>query len=329
MDVPALVGAGAGVLASRTAPCCCWIPKRACCTSIRTRARLERANAVIAGRAARDSAARTRAFDKCHTADGTRIAVVANLGAGADEAAAAVAAGAEGCGLLRTEFLFLDRDTPPSEDEQAAAYQAIAQALDGRPFKIRTFDIGGDKPLPYLPMPPEENPALGLRGIRAALRRSDLLRIQLAAILRVTPAPRIMLPMIASLSEVRAVRAVLERYGRVARDAARHYDRDAGLRGGRRPVRPRGRFSSPSAPTTSRNTRSRWIAANAQLAPQIDAFHPAVLSLIAQAAAGAASAGQASCGVRRPLPAIRSPRRCLIWAGRPRAFPCRRAPSRA
>src|SRR5207244_144934 len=85
-----------------------------------------------------------------------------------------IADGAEGCGLRRTEFLFSERDTAPSEAEQLESYQAIADALGGRPLVLRLMDIGGDKPLRYLPLPYEENPALGLRGIRTALWRKDL-----------------------------------------------------------------------------------------------------------------------------------------------------------
>ena len=91
--------------------------------------------------------------------------------------------GAEGCGLLRTEFLFLDRETPPDEEEQPAV-PAIARALEGRPLIVRTLDVGGDKAAPYLPIAAEENPALGLRGVRVSLWRPDLLRTQLRAILR-------------------------------------------------------------------------------------------------------------------------------------------------
>ena len=101
-------------------------------------------------------------------ADGTRIEVFANLGAVA-ETAAAVENGAEGCGLLRTEFLFMDRASAPDEDEQFAAYQSIAAALDGRPLIVRTLDIGADKPVGYLPLPPQANPALGVRGVRVHL----------------------------------------------------------------------------------------------------------------------------------------------------------------
>ncbi|RZM01577.1 MAG: phosphoenolpyruvate--protein phosphotransferase, partial [Sphingomonas sp.] len=118
----------------------------------------------------------------CHTADGTRIEVFANLGAAA-EAGPAVANGAEGCGLLRTEFLFLERDTAPTVAEQHHEYQAIADALEGRPLIVRLLDIGGDKPAPYLAMAAEENPALGLRGIRVGLVHTGLLEDQLRAIL--------------------------------------------------------------------------------------------------------------------------------------------------
>ncbi|HET7502681.1 MAG TPA: putative PEP-binding protein, partial [Kofleriaceae bacterium] len=123
--------------------------------------------------------------------------------------------GADGCGLLRTEFAFvdrLDRQSAPSEDDQAARYQQIADALQGRPLVIRTLDAGGDKPLPYLPGAREDNPALGVRGVRLGLRHPELLRAQLRAILRVVPGGvcRIIVPMIASPAELRAVRAMLD-----------------------------------------------------------------------------------------------------------------------
>ncbi|MDB5498962.1 MAG: ptsP, partial [Phenylobacterium sp.] len=151
------------------------------------------------------------ARDPAKLADGTRVPVLANLGSLA-EAEAAAAGGAEGSGLLRTEFLFLDRETAPDEDEQARQYQAIADALGGKPLVIRLLDIGGDKPVAYLPNTPEDNPALGVRGVRLLLRRPQLLRAQLRAILRVEPRGRcsIMVPMVSRLSELRAVRAALE-----------------------------------------------------------------------------------------------------------------------
>jgi len=172
----------------------------------------DRARGEIGARAARREAARSRAHEQTNTADGTRIEVFANLGSVAD-AEIAVAEGAEGCGLLRTEFLFLDRDLPPGEDEQRAAYQAIADALGARPLIVRTLDIGADKPAPWLPLASEDNPALGLRGIRLQLERPDLLETQLRALLGVrSPGPlRIMLPMVSTLAEIRAARAVLDR----------------------------------------------------------------------------------------------------------------------
>ncbi|PZU53251.1 MAG: phosphoenolpyruvate--protein phosphotransferase, partial [Brevundimonas sp.] len=174
-------------------------------------ARQARAQSAAAARERRRADARALAGEDCRTADGVRIEVFANLGDAA-EAAPAVAGGAEGCGLLRTEFLFLERETAPDEDEQLAEYQAIADALDGRPLIVRTLDAGGDKPLPYLPTPPEENPALGLRGVRSGLHRPDILLTQLRAICRVRSrgAVAVMLPMIASVAEVRQARAMLD-----------------------------------------------------------------------------------------------------------------------
>jgi phosphocarrier protein FPr/phosphocarrier protein len=172
---------------------------------------LARAHDEIAARAARREAARTRAHEQTVTADGTRIEVFANLGSVAD-AEVAVEEGAEGCGLLRTEFLFLDREVPPDEDEQRAAYQQIAEALGERPLIVRTLDIGADKPAPWLPLHAEDNPALGLRGIRLQLARPDLLETQFRALLgvRARESLRIMLPMVSSLAEIHAARETLQ-----------------------------------------------------------------------------------------------------------------------
>ena len=134
------------------------------------RARLERTRLAGVREANRRTSQQAAA-----TADGRAIEVAANI-ATLEDAKTAVENGAEGCGLLRTEFLFMDRDAPPSEDEQFAAYQAIAAALAGRPLIIRTLDVGADKPVAYLPLPHDENPALGLRGVRVSLRWPQLLR---------------------------------------------------------------------------------------------------------------------------------------------------------
>ncbi|MEA2322104.1 MAG: multiphosphoryl transfer protein, partial [Solirubrobacteraceae bacterium] len=155
---------------------------------------------------------RERAAAPAATRDGRRIEVAANLGA-VDEARAAVAHGAEGVGLLRTEFLFLGRADAPGEEEQVAALSGVAAALGGRPLVIRTLDVGADKPLAFLPQPPEENPFLGRRGIRLALAFPDVLRTQLRAIVRVAAehdGVKVMFPMIAALHEVHAARAMLD-----------------------------------------------------------------------------------------------------------------------
>ncbi len=176
--------------------------------------RLDDARAMLQRRSAAEAEARVSGAELCHTIDGTRIEVFANLGSLGD-AQTAVAQGAEGCGLLRTEFLFLNRSTPPSEAEQTAQYQAIADALGDRPLIVRLLDVGGDKPAPYLDLPAEDNPALGQRGIRVGLARTDLLETQIRAILAVEPKGRcrIMAPMIASLAELETVATLVERLG--------------------------------------------------------------------------------------------------------------------
>jgi phosphocarrier protein FPr len=151
------------------------------------------------------------AHEPAVTLDGKRIEVVANIG-GLKDAAQVSALGGEGVGLLRSEFLFMERSTAPSEDEQFEAYKAIAQAIGKEhPLVIRTLDVGGDKPLAYLPIPKEDNPFLGERGVRVALDRPEILRVQLRAILRASAFGRVtvMFPMISSLEEIRDVKAIL------------------------------------------------------------------------------------------------------------------------
>ena len=168
-------------------------------------------------RSAQERAEKQRKEDLAHahepavTLDGKRIEVVANIG-GLKEATQVSALGGEGVGLLRSEFLFMERSTPPSEDEQFEAYKAIAQAIGKEhPLVIRTLDVGGDKPLAYLPIPKEDNPFLGERGVRVALDRPEILRIQLRAILRASAFGRVsvMFPMISSLQEIRDAKAIL------------------------------------------------------------------------------------------------------------------------
>jgi phosphoenolpyruvate-protein phosphotransferase len=152
------------------------------------------------------------ALDECRTLDGTRIHIHANL-ATIQDAQAAVEAGAEGCGLLRTEFAFMDRVQAPGLDEQLKTYQQISKALGPRPMVVRTLDAGGDKPISYIEQQTEENPALGVRGIRLGLNNKPLLETQLAALLQLRhDVPlQVMIPMITSVHEITAVRDIMNK----------------------------------------------------------------------------------------------------------------------
>ena len=157
-------------------------------------------------------AARAAAAEPALTRDGRRIEVVANIGS-PEDVPAALANGAEGVGLLRTEFLFLDRAAMPGEDEQHEVYTRIAAGLEGRPLVLRTLDVGADKPLPYVPQRSETNPFLGVRGIRLALATPELLETQLRAVLRTASEYplKVMFPMVATLAEYREATSVLAR----------------------------------------------------------------------------------------------------------------------
>ena len=236
-------------------------------------------------------------FEAAVTTDGHRVKVMAALGSRA-EAERAMALGADGVGLLRTEFLFLDRRTPPSEEEQAELYAAAAGIVGGnRPLTIRTLDAGGDKPLPYLPLAPEANPFLGERGIRISLDRPYLLRTQVRAILRASEAGgnvQIMFPMIATLDEWRMAKGLVDQevsnlgvepvpVGMMievpaAAIMAEQFAREAAF------------FSIGS------NDLAQYVLAmdrgHPRLAPRVDALNPAVLRLIAQTTAGAQKHGR-------------------------------------
>ena len=254
---------------------------------------------------ARRSAARARelaaAQRPCHMASGERIEVFANLAGSIADAQFALAQGAEGCGLLRTEFLFLDRATAPDEREQLACYEQVAAALGGKPLVIRTLDAGGDKPIPYLPLPAEENPALGLRGVRTSLWRPELLEVQLRAMLRAPAGQcRVLLPMITDVEEVRIVRGMLTKLAN-----------ELGL-----PLPQLGvMIETPAAAlladqlareveflSIGTNDLAQYTLAmdrgHAELAARIDGVHPAVLRMIAAVTAAARESGcpVAVCG---------------------------------
>jgi multiphosphoryl transfer protein len=171
---------------------------------------LSRYRAAAAEQAERAAAEQARSGEPAVTLDGRRVHVEANLGS-VQDAHDAARLGADGAGLVRTEFLFLDRAAAPSVDEQEQLYRAIAEALPGLRVTFRTLDVGGDKPLPYLHTAPEANPFLGVRGVRLALAAPQLLRDQLTALVRVAREHPlgIMVPMVSTPRELQQVHALL------------------------------------------------------------------------------------------------------------------------
>ncbi|WP_332762783.1 phosphoenolpyruvate--protein phosphotransferase [Pseudomonas koreensis] len=240
----------------------------------------------------RRDAQQAKAHLPAETRNGVAIEVVANV-ASSSEAADAFANGADGVGLLRTEFLFVDRQTAPDVEEQRAAYQAVLDAMGNKSVIIRTIDVGGDKQLDYLPLPAEANPVLGLRGIRLAQARPEILDHQLRALLQVRPLHhcRILLPMVTEVDELLQIRQqvdglcmelnITERpeigvmievpaAALQAEQLAEHAD-----------------FLSIGTNDLSQYTLA-MDRDHAGLAARVDALHPALLRLIAMTCAGAA-----------------------------------------
>lgn len=230
------------------------------------------------------------------TRDGKRIEVVANIG-GLNDALLVAEFGGEGVGLLRSEFLFMERSTRPSEEEQFEAYKAIAAAVGrSRLLVIRTLDVGGDKPLAYLPIPKEDNPFLGERGLRVALDRPELLRTQLRAILRAAQfgQVKVMFPMVSAMQELRDAKAILleeaQRLGVAPIPAGIMVEVPAAAVMAAQFAREADFFSIGT------NDLTQYTLAmdrgHPKLAPLVDGLSPGVLHLIAQTVRGAHAAGR-------------------------------------
>jgi phosphoenolpyruvate-protein phosphotransferase len=223
------------------------------------------------------------------TRDGRRIEVGSNA-ANLEDAQRAAAAGADGIGLLRSEFLFLGSDRLPTEDEQVGMLEAVTMAMGSRPVILRTLDVGADKPLPALPQPQEANPALGVRGLRLQLlRRPDLLVDQVRAALRVAAnyPLKLMFPMVATLDEVRQAKAIVAQAAKDVNAAAAN--------GPRMPV---GIMVEVPAAAISADLLAREVdffslgtndltqylfaadRTNPELGPLADSLHPALLRMI-------------------------------------------------
>jgi len=206
--IPAIVGAGAAVEAIRGTATGTILAVDGATGELvidpdaADRRRFDEAAATV--RAGRDRD-REEAHLPAVTTDGVGVRLLANIGSAA-EADDAVAFGAQGVGLFRTEFLFLERAAPPTEDEQVAAYTAAVEAFGGDPVTIRLLDVGGDKPIPYLAIPAEDNPFLGVRALRLAAARPDLFLTQLRACYRAAVAGpvKVMAPMVADAGDVTA-----------------------------------------------------------------------------------------------------------------------------
>jgi len=256
--------------------------------------------------AARAGTVRTRVFDGVgRTADGHRVELLANVGDPHD-AAAAAAAGAEGVGLLRTEFAFLDRTDAPTHREQVAAYRTVLEAFSGRKVVIRTLDAGADKPLPFLTSDTEANPALGVRGLRTALTHPEILEDQLHAIAEAAALESahvwVMAPMVSTVDETEDFVARCARHGLDIAGVMVEVPSAALLAG---PILASAKFASIGTNDLTQYTMAadRLLGSVAELS---DPWQPAVLQLVAATCAGGAQQSRpvGVCGEAAANPAL-------------------------
>ncbi|MCC5883150.1 MAG: phosphoenolpyruvate--protein phosphotransferase [Halomonas sp.] len=309
LGIPAVVGAGERVLTLTNGCELILDGERGRVIPAPSAERRAAAEQRLAERQRRETEAWQARFEEARCRDGHRVEVAANLGNPA-HTADAVERGAEGIGLLRTEFLFMAHATEPDLETQIADYREALEALDGLPLVARTMDVGGDKPLPYWPLPREDNPFLGLRGIRLSLTRPEVFEIQLRALLMAAaptggkesngrPRPlRIMLPMVKDLGEFREARAIFDRLLEEIPADERTTDVQLGVM-----------IEVPSAallaPTLAAEVDFFSVGTNdltqyalaidrdhPALSAQADGLHPAVLRLIEMTVAAARSHGK-------------------------------------